>query len=91
MLEITKVLDPIARPASAQKKAIDTLVWLFYHPNLRTRASTDGAIAGLKQCLLGFFQQRGLLTTRSIGAPDELASSGLSGSVPLSKGGLDDG
>ena len=47
MLEITKVLDPIARPASAQKKAIDTLVWLFYHPNLRTRASTDGAIAGL--------------------------------------------
>jgi L,D-transpeptidase YcbB len=79
MLEITKVLDPIARPASAQKKAIDTLVWLFYHPNLRTRASTDGAIAGLKQCLLGFFQQRGLLTTRSIGVPDEPASLGLSG------------
>ena len=79
MLEITKVLDPIARPASAQKKAIDALVRHFYHSNLPTRALTDGAIAGLKQCLLDFFQQRGRLAKRSIGAPDEFVPSGLSG------------
>jgi murein L,D-transpeptidase YcbB/YkuD len=77
MLEITKVLDPIARPKSAPKKAIDTLVRRFYHFT-RTRALTDGAVAGLKQCLRDFCQQRGRLAKRSSGAPDEPAPSGLS-------------
>jgi hypothetical protein len=41
MLKLTKILNPIARPASAQKTPIDTLV--RHYSTLLTRALTDGA------------------------------------------------
>jgi L,D-transpeptidase YcbB len=76
MLELTKILNPITRPASAQKTAIDTLVRRY--STLLTRALTDGAIAGLRVCLRDFFQQRERLKKRRIGAPGESVPSGLS-------------
>ena len=79
MLEVTKVLDPIARLASAQKKAIDTSIRSFYHAIRRTRAFEDGSIevgiACLKQWLPDFSQLKRRLTKRSVGAPDSPAPS----------------
>ena len=85
MLEVTKVLDPIARLASAQKKAIDTSIRSFYHAIRRTRAFEDGSIevgiACLKQWLPDFSQLKRRLTKRSVGAP-EFARSIEAGRVP---------
>src|SRR5262245_47182119 len=75
MVKLTKIFDLIS-PTSV--KTIDTLVRRFYDSNLLTLAFSGGASAGLKQCLLEFFQSRGHAAKRGIGAPVEPAPTGLS-------------
>jgi murein L,D-transpeptidase YcbB/YkuD len=75
MVKLTKIFDLIS-PTSVQ--TIDTLVRRFYDSNLLTLAFTGGESAGLKQCLLDFFQSTGHAAKRGIGAPVEPAPTGLS-------------
>src|SRR5262245_59288011 len=75
MVKLTKIFDLIS-PTSVQ--TIDTLVRRFYDSNLLTLAFSGGVSAGLKQCLLDFFQSRGHAAKRGIGAPVEPAPTGLS-------------
>src|SRR5262245_24521012 len=75
MVTLTKIFDLIS-PTSVQ--TIDTLVRRFYDSNLLALAFTGGESAGLKQCLLDFFQSRGQAAKRGVGAPVEPAPTGLS-------------
>jgi hypothetical protein len=74
MVKLTKVFDLIS-PTSVQ--TIHTLVRRFYDSNILTLAFADGTSAGLKQCLIDFFQSRGHAAKRGIGTPVEPAPSGL--------------
>src|SRR5262245_43129941 len=75
MVKLTKIFDLISLTSL---QTIDTLVRRFYDSNLLTLAFTGGGSAGLKQCVLDFFQSRGHAAKRGIGAPAEPASTGLS-------------
>src|SRR5262245_48247816 len=75
MVKLTKICDLISLTSV---RTIDTLIRRFYDSNLLTLAFSGGASAGLKQCLLDFFQSRGHAAKRGIGAPVEPGPTGLS-------------